>query len=203
MAMPSEKTHKFVSLMVQHLLAFGTGTTYGPCESFGLERDPNVDIKNPRDSRLKFLHYYSDASTTHPSVTGGVGMLAHGPVQTISQRQHLSAPCAHTAEVVAAGTNYSYLVPTMGVLQELSIQRGASVPFYLDSLSTVFVCTSDTAIKKSAWLIRRVAVLEDGVKEGEIEPIHISEKIMLADPFTKYLTQAVWVEHMLVLRNKS
>ena len=91
----------------------------------------------------------------------------------------------------------------MGVLQELSIQRGCAVPFYLDSLSTVFVCTSDTAIKKSAWLIRRVAVLAEGVAEGEIEPVHISEKIMLADPFTKYLVHAVWAAHMQQLRNQT
>ena len=53
-----------------------------------------------------------------------------------------------------------------------------------------------TAVKKSVWLIRRAAVLEDGVVHGEIEPIHISERDMVADPFTKYLVYMVWVRHM-------
>ena len=39
-------------------------------------------------------------------------------------------------------------------------------------------------------------MLEDGVVHGDIEPIHISERDMVADPFTKYLIFAVWYRHM-------
>ena len=60
---------------------------------------------------------------------------------------------------------------TAGVLQELHILCGARVPLYLDSASSVFVAKSDTAVKKSVWLIRRASVLEDGVVHGEMEPI--------------------------------
>ena len=68
---------------------------------------------------------------------------------------------------------------------------------------TVFVATSDTAVKKSVWLLRRVAVLTDSVNHGEIIPIHINDPQMIADPFTKYLVVAVWSRHMLyVLNNK-
>jgi len=87
-------------------------------------------------------------------------------------------------------------VPLNGVLQELRIRQGMATPFYLDSSTTVFVATSDTAIKKSIWLIRRVAVLEDGVTHGEVMPLHISERDMAADPVTKYLTYGVWNRHM-------
>ena len=88
-----------------------------------------------------------------------------------------------------------------GVLQEVRIRCGARVPFYLDSKTTVFVAKTDTAIKKSVWLIRRAAVLEDGVVHGEIEPYHISEKDMVADPFTKYLPLEVWRRHMHYVLN--
>ena len=71
----------------------------------------------------------------------------------------------------------------------------------MDSQTTVFVTKSDTAIKKSVWLIRRAAVLEDGVTNGEIEPIHISESDMAADPFTKYLPRDVWIKHMNYITN--
>ena len=55
---------------------------------------------------------------------------------------------------------------------------------------------SDTAIKKSVWLIRRAAVLEDCVVHGIIDVYHISERDMVADPFTKYLPYNVWIRQM-------
>ena len=72
---------------------------------------------------------------------------------------------------------------------------------YLDSATTVFVAKSDTAVKKSVWLVRRALVLTEGVDQGEIEPMHVPEYNMLADPFTKYLTLNVWKRHMHYLLN--
>ena len=114
----------------------------------------------------------------------------------VSQRQHLASPNSHASEITAASSNYNVIIPTAGVLQELHVLCGARVPLYLDSASSVFVAKSDTAVKKSIWLIRRAAVLEDGVVHGDIEPIHISERDMVADPFTKFLIFAVWHRHM-------
>ena len=47
------------------------------------------------------LHYASDASPsdTAKGITGGVGMLAGGAVDTISQRQHLASPDVHACEL--------------------------------------------------------------------------------------------------------
>ena len=59
--------------------------------------------------------------------------------------------------------------------------HGRAVPLYFDSRSTVFVVSSDTSVKKSAWLIRRVDVLQEAVEHGSIQPIHISERDMAAD----------------------
>ena len=147
--------------------------------------------------KFGFFHFFSDANLTErSSVTGGIGMLGGAAILVISQRQHLAAPGSHTAEVVAAGTNFNLLTPVIGLLQELHVQCGAIVPFYLDSATTVFVAKSDTAVKKSVWVIRRAAVLEDGVVHNMIEPIHLTERDMAADPFTKYLTFEVWSRHM-------
>ena len=82
------------------------------------------------------------------------------------------------------------------LLQEIHIRQGVPTAFYLDSASTVFVATDDTAIKKSVWLIRRACVLEDGVVHDEIEPLHITERDMAADILTKYLVFAVWTRHV-------
>ena len=59
-----------------------------------------------------------------------------------------------------------------------------------------------TAVKKSVWLVRRVAVIADGVKQGEIQPIHINDPDMCADPLTKYLTFPVWDRHMAYMLNR-
>ena len=71
-----------------------------------------------------------------------------------------------------------------------------------DSKTTVFVALNDTAVKKSVWLTRRVAVLQDASRQQEIIPLHISEKDMIADPFTKYLPYAVWDRHMGYMLNR-
>ena len=68
--------------------------------------------------------------------------------------------------MVSAGTNFNFAVPVIGMLQELRVQQGKPVPFYLDSKTTVFVASSDSAVKKSVWLIRRVTVVEEGVVHG-------------------------------------
>ena len=103
--------------------------------------------------------------------------------------------------MVSAGTNLNVLVPTNGLLQELRIRLGKPTPFYLDSATTVFVAGDDKAVKKSVWLVRRAAVLHDGVRLMEILCKHISERDMLADPFTKYLVYRVWQRHMHYLHN--
>ena len=203
MAAPSGSTLKNVKHIVMHLLAFPDGASYGIKGSFGLEQPDDVDLSNPwGNSKFMFAHWFADANLTLKSTTAGVGMLAGGCICPVSQRQHLKAPCAHTVEVVGAGTNFSIMIPIIGVLQELYINLGRPTPLYLDSLTTLYVATSDTAIKKSVWLIRRAAVLEDGVEHGMIKPIHISEKDMVADPLSKYLQYAVWIRHMHYLLNK-
>ena len=103
--------------------------------------------------------------------------------------------------MVAAGNNFHAVVPQNGLLQELRLRLGRGTPFYLDSATTVFVARTDTAVKKSAWLIRRAAVLQEGVLYGEIIPVHIPEYNMVADPLTKYLTYPVWRRHMWYLLN--
>ena len=128
-------------------------------------------------------------------------MLAGGVILAVSQRQHLATPEVHTAEIVSASTNLHFVMAINGTLQELHIRQGHATPFYLDSLSSVHVSNSDTAVKKSVWLIRRAAVLAEGVKDGEIESIHINDPDMVADHLTKYLPYEVWRRHVLYMLN--
>ena len=203
MQYPHGRTRKGLCHMLMHLLAHDPGSSWGGDPThFGLEMVHDDKHVSPYVSRPMHMMWFGDANLSLESRTGGVGMLARGCIFAISQRQHLSAPDAHTSEVVSGGTNFSMLVPVAGVCQELHVLCGDAVPFYLDSKTTVFVATSDTAAKKSVWLLRRVAVLEDGVQHGDMSPRHISERDQAADPFTKYLTQPVWARHMHFVLNK-
>ena len=98
--------------------------------------------------------------------------------------------------MVAGGNNYNFVVPTNGILQEIRVRVGKPSPFYLDSSTTVFVASKDTGVKKSAWLQRRTTVLQEGVSLKEIVPVHIPDKYMHADAFTKYLPFEKWKRHM-------
>ena len=51
-------------------------------------------------------------------------------------------------------------------------------------------------MKKSIWLIRRVDCLIEAAGEKEIQPLHLSERDMVADPFTKYVKLDTWRRHM-------
>ena len=82
---------------------------------------------------------------------------------------------------------------------------GAPVPttkFAMDSKSTTFVAQAETGPKKSAWIQRRIGVLQDGVISYDIRPIHISEADMIADGCTKYVTAAVFFRHFYYILNK-
>ena len=143
-------------------------------------------------------HFFSDASM---NVTGGVGMFAGCCIQPIMLRQHLQAPDAHASELVGAGTNIHQILPVNGLLQELGLRRGYPTTVYFDSISTVFVASSDAAPKKSVWLQRRAKVVTETVEHGEIKPVHIDEIDMVADSFTKYIKHDKWVRHMHYVLN--
>ena len=200
---PHALTLKGARFQVMHLLAHSPGSNYGGDPTlFGLEQPDGVVFGDPYRERPAYAVWFADASLESGSRTGGACMLARGCILPLSQRQHLAAPESHSSEVVSAGTNFNFAVPVIGALQELRIQQGKAVPFYLDSKTTVFVASSDSAVKKSVWLIRRVAVIDEGVLHGYIQPVHISERDMAADPFTKYLKHGVWARHMHFLLNK-
>ena len=93
----------------------------------------------------------------------------------LSLNQHLASPGSHTSEKVGAGTNDGLAKQPAGLLQEAHILCGDSMPFYLDSASTVFVAKDDAGVKKSVWLIRRAAVLQESVEYRETLSLYTSQ----------------------------
>ena len=193
---------KHIRHMYMHMLSKPFGKRYGGDHlTRGLEQPDELVHPFTAGATAAYFHYFSDGSLLQKSITGGVGMLGGAAIVCIMSRQHLASPDAHAMEVNAAGTNLHIVIPINGILQEWGARCGNPTPFYLDSVTTTFVISSDAAAKRSVWTLRRVACLQDGVRLAEIEPIHIEESDMVADPFTKYLAYAVWWRHMHYVLN--
>ena len=205
---PSPETLKHLKLMVMHVQAFPRSVTFGGWNKVGLEPESDRIEPYTADRKSYAYHFFSDASASNPeanhrAISGGIGMLAGGAIQARSSRLHLASPNSYASEAVSAGDNLNVVVPVNGVLQELRIRQGTPTPFYLDSASTVLVSEDNGSVKKCVWLARRVAVLHDACSEQhrEIVPVFIPERRMVADGFTKYLVQAVWMRHIRYLLN--
>lgn len=119
----------------------------------------------------------------------------------ISQRVHLACPDVHSVEMAAAGTLHTCVIPINGILQEIGIRRGRPCPFLLDSGSVVFSITSDKSVRRSTWLLRRAAPLQEAEQTSQIAPLKVRERDQVADPYTKYLKLDVWLRHFHVICN--
>ena len=80
------------------------------------------------------------------------------------------------------------IIPIRGLLQELLIPQLQSTPAYTDSQSTIFVGNAATAARLSVWLNRRSAVIREGVDDGQIQLLKITDADNCANYFTKPIT---------------
>ena len=147
------------------------------------------------------LHAAGDASILEHSITGANLMLAGARADTLCQRQHLTAPDAHSAELKAAGSLLQNVLPLRGQLLELSIYQDPPTPVYIDSASTVFVIQDKRAVKRSVWTLRIARVLQEAQLLREIIALKISERDNFADPEIKSTTIKVWRRHLWYTNN--
>ena len=77
------------------------------------------------------------------------------------------------------------LIPIRGLLQELLIPQLNPTPAYTDSQSTIFVGNAAAAARMSVWLNRRSAVIREGVDDGQIQLLKITDADNCANYFTK------------------
>lgn len=129
-------------------------------------------------------------------MTGIVGMLAGGCIDSVCQRQHCKASEAHTTEVVAGGTALHRVIFSREILREWYYAPSGPTPVAFDSATTIFVAKDEKAAKRSIWIRRRANVLTEGVDTGEIDPIKVDESLNAADMHTKYLVFNVWRRHL-------
>ena len=203
MQWPGPDTRKHLDYAIMHVVShLNESKMKFVGHSIGLEQPETLlDVTDP-GAKAMYFQYFTDAALKIKSITGGVGLLACGPIDLHCARQHCTAPCAHSAEQVAGSSNLQRIIPINGVLQDVRIRLGKSTPLYMDSKTNVSVAESDAAIKRSGWTRRRALILQEGVSQQEIKPLHVPEWANVADAFTKYLKYAVWARHMSYLAGK-
>jgi hypothetical protein len=193
MANPSEEVYKVAKHALMHLYHHPTVVTWGGPGCTTLETTAAASPLS-LDAPSYLLHQFTDSNLDMPSITGGVQMLAGGVIEALSSRQHIVAPDAHTAEVVAAGTCLHRMMAIRGLLQELRIYHTVPSPLYIDSASTVFIAKDVGGTKRAVWTLRRAAVLLEAVGE-DIDAVKIGEADMVADGLTKAIKHTVWLRH--------
>ena len=192
-------TLKGVRHMLMYLKNNPIGNTFG---GKGCVIIPSGVIQPPFAEPMKpgYLHVFSDGSMgvdgSSLSYTGGVGFFARGALFQNTLRQHTKAPNSHSVEVVAASSNLYSTIMASDLLQEVHVQIGAAVPFYLDSSSTHAISHSEMAPKKSLWQRRRSAVVVEGAESKTISPLLITDEEMVADAMSKYVPYAKWKRMM-------
>ena len=209
MANPSPDAYKHAKHWLMHLnqhrftVIFGGDDVYNSNRSLRVGQDP-IHPFTPLRKELGF-EWFSDANLgtngNFKATSAGVGMLGGSLIILLCQRQQLVAPDSHTAEVNAAGTGLHHIIPMRGLLQELRLQPLRPTPFYIDSVSTLFVATDAGAVKRSVWLRRRAKVLLEGVELGVIQPIKIHESNNCADDYTKGVSRETFYRHMRYTHN--
>ena len=192
-----DEVMKHIRHMIFHTVSYPEGLRFGGKHlTKGAEQPNELVYPFTKGVKAGYLEWFSDGSLQETSVTGGVAMFGGASVLNIYQRQHLKASSSHSVELVSAGTNLHFLYPINGLLQEWGARQGKPTPFWLDSLSSVYTIDSAMAVKKSIWLLRRIDCLIEAANDKEIQPLHLSEKDMVADPFTKYVKLYTWRRHM-------
>ena len=119
MANPMPDTAKHLRHMIMHMDSHPESNCYGGWGKTGLESTGELIAPYTPGQKNMSYEFFSDANLEIDAMTGDVGMLAGGPIQARSGRQHLKAPSSHGAEVVAATDNLNAVVPVNGLLQEL------------------------------------------------------------------------------------
>ena len=198
---PKDTVRKFLLHMFMFLHHRPDAPVFGGPGCTSLDRcEPTVAPFTPGAKEWGH-HAACDASIIVDSITGGNQLLAGARIDTVCQRQHLKSPDPHGSEIVAAGTFLHRVLPVRGQLLELSILQDTPTPLYIDSASAIFVINDKSAVKRSVWLLRRAAILQEAVEMGEIVAIKIGEADNFADPETKAMLIKVWERHLSYVNN--
>ena len=183
---PSATVERHAKYAIMHLLAEPHCLRFGGHGEYDLMvRQPTV-VPFTVGAREMGLHVFADGALGRKSMSGGILMLAGGPIDVLCGRQHLQSPNSHTTEVVAASSVLHRVIAARGVLIETRVRQEHPTPFYMDSASTIFVANDAQAIKKSVWIARRTVALIEGKAMGEITPTYMKAALNCANFFTKY-----------------
>ena len=130
-----------------------------------------------------------------------MAMLGNTMIDFFCQRPHSMIDSIHGAELNAGSSAIHRAIPLIEFCHELGIRQLAPVPLFTDSQSVIYVARDTGAAKRSIWLQRRVAVMQEAVALQQIAPTHIDGTLNVADILTKYVAHPTWIRMMRYILN--
>ena len=129
--------------------------------------------------------------------------LAGGSFEAISRRQHSVAVDVAAAELFAASSAAAHIINVTGVLRFVSfgVLGTDPVPIHCDNEACVLVSKDATAIKRLAYVTRRVRLLQELVAHRVVYVCNVPGKENPADALTKHLGKPDFRNYMARLYN--
>ena len=140
------------------------------------------------------------------SQLGYVIMLAYGCLDACSRRQHSVAVDTPAAELFAASAAAAHLLSVQGALRfaSFSVLGHDTVPVWCDNEVTVMVSKDASSVKRLAYIVRRVRLLQELDRRGVVRLHNVPGTANPADALTKHLKSPKdWLNYMTILYNRA
>ena len=127
------------------------------------------------------------------SQCGIIVMYARIAILAVSYRQHSIALDAHASECFSASGGTALVALCKERLESLGYPQPHPTPCYSDSDSTRKVAQDEAALKRSAYLRRRIAYMLQATFERIVAFYRVPGKVNMADPLTKHVLKPIFI----------
>ena len=201
---PTMATYKHGKYALMHIAAFPIAPRWAPKECSSLELASPTVPPFSEGKREFGLHMLVDSNKETPKCTTGVDIMLGGAViDTTSARQHHVSPDVHAGEVHAGCYAVAKLLPIRGLLHEIGVHQLLPTPVYFDSASTIFVVRNEMAVRRSAWLLSKLAFVHEASENKQIDGRKIGTEDNSADGKTKFIDVKKYWRHLTYTHNIS
>ena len=204
MHQPSHDSYKHAKYALMHVSAYPVSPRFAPKECSTLELASPTVPPFAEGAKEWGLHMLVDSNKEVPRCVTGVDILFGGAViDTTSVRQHHTSPDVHAGEVHAACYAVGKLIPIRELAHEIGVLQVAPTPVWFDSASTIFVVRNEMCLRRSSWLLGKLAFVHEAKYNGAIEPRKVNTALNTADGKTKPIDTRDYWRHITYTHNVS
>ena len=199
---PTAQSYAHAKYALMHVAAFPVSPRFGGSQCVSLFT-ASPTVKPFTDGHKEWgLHMLVDANKEVPKSVTGVDIMFGGAViDTTSVRQQDVSPHVHASEVNAACYAVAKLLPIRGLIHECGVLQIKPVPCWFDSESTIFVVRNAMCMRRSSWLLGKLAFTHEAKSKDEIDPLKIDTGLNTADGKTKIIDAKTYWLHIAYTHN--